>query len=667
MGKLYMQDGARPASAARYRVMTKWASGGMADVYVARQQGVGGFDKVVALKFLRDVGDGPEGLYEMFLDEARTSALLSHPCIVHTFDVGAIDDRPYMAMEFVHGETLARLARSVHHARGSFPPEIAAHVARQIADALHYAHGLCDHEGAPLRLVHRDVSPSNILVSFDGGVKLLDFGVARVATQAHSTRAGMVKGKFSYMSPEQVCGMAIDHRSDIFSLGLVMWQTLTGEPAVVGDNLPDVLRQICEAQFDPPSAAGAKSDPELDAIVMRALECDPAARYPTAGALAEALAIYLSRAAPGFDGAGALRDLMTEQFADRRGRLASVLKGNDGVEIGTGSGAFDLMPSSTFTRSSSIAYPTAAACELTGDDDLEIFVTEEPAESPGQTPSRHHRRLWIAVAAAAAAATATAIVAGAIQFSDLSIDVPSTPEPPRVAQRAPAAASQPPPALAREPALAAPTIEPAPVPQPAAAPQPAPPQPAAAPPPRTPIARVRPAPVATRPMRHLPSSVRSAPAAAPAAPPIASAAPRTPAPDAGPPPAPVAAAPAPSAAAPTPAAPQGSLDAVPSIRQVSVDGPLPTSELQSAIERVTDQFRACYRSAARRAGKTPAISVRISFVVDEGRAARNARVTADRLGVSACVRGAISKIRTRVAPDVGTARVVAVVSFAPTR
>src|SRR5688500_9441006 len=159
----------------------------MADVYLARQQGAGGFDKLVALKFLRIRSDEDDGLEQMFLAEARTAALLSHPNIVQTFDVGALADRPYIAMELVHGETLGRFARKVREMLGDFPVALAVAITRDLAHALQYAHTLCDLEGRPLHLVHRDVSPSNVMLSFEGSVKLLDFGIARVANTSGAT------------------------------------------------------------------------------------------------------------------------------------------------------------------------------------------------------------------------------------------------------------------------------------------------------------------------------------------------------------------------------------------------------------------------------------------------------------------------------------------------
>ena len=183
----------------RYLVLARWAGGGMADIYVARQRGAEGFDKLVALKLMRpDVAEEAE-FREMFFSEARTSALLSHPGIVQTFDAGEIQGRIYMVMELVNGEPLNRLLRVIRDT-GPLTVPLAVQIVREVAIVLDYAHTLRDLQGRPLELVHRDVSPSNIMLSHEGNVKLLDFGVAKVANRAQSTRAGVLKGKTSYMA-----------------------------------------------------------------------------------------------------------------------------------------------------------------------------------------------------------------------------------------------------------------------------------------------------------------------------------------------------------------------------------------------------------------------------------------------------------------------------------
>jgi hypothetical protein len=648
VAKLSSHIGERPATVARYRVLAKWASGGMADVYLARQRGAGGFDKLVALKFLRAVGDEADSFYQMFLDEARTAALLNHPCIVQTFDVGAIDERPYMTMEFVHGETLGRFARSVRRARGRFPVDLAAHLTRELASALQYAHTLRNIDGEPLHLVHRDVSPSNALVSFEGAVKLLDFGIARVATQTHTTRAGVLKGKFSYMSPEQVSGEPVDHRSDIFSLGLVMWQLLTGEQAFQADSDPALLHLVSRAEIAPPSDAGVVCSSELDSIVMRALTVKAADRYQTAGAFAEALARYLAHVAPGYDGGKEIRLLMAEHFAERRERLAAAVKNSDGFDFG--SQEMDALTPALRTPPSGYGMFLADHGRAPEPEVEEIvYTTAAPATMASMEGPRRGRLLAVGVVLVAAV--------GLFLLRDQLIgadgDDPVAMNDARVAADTVTVLAEPQPVVVvsrpEPPAL---EVDASPAPPAAVAP--------------APVGRtLRPPPTRRRPEIEPKRKIsRAEPAIdAGAAPPPRSHEPRAPAPA----PAPGRTAPPPATTPVAPPRETGSLDATPSLVRVAVQGPLPTSELENAIGRVTDDFRACYRSAARKAGRTPALTIKISFVIDEGRAARSARVGGDSLGVAGCMRSAISKIRTRVAPDVGTASASALVKFTPTR
>ena len=638
-------------------MLAKWAVGGMADVYLARQQGAGGFDKLVALKFLRVRSDEDDGLEGMFLAEARTAALLSHPNIVHTFDVGALADRPYIAMELVHGETLGRFSRKVREVLGDFPVALAVAITRDLAHALEYAHTLSDLDGRPLHLVHRDVSPSNVMVSFEGAVKLLDFGIARVANSAQTTRAGVLKGKFSYMSPEQASGEPVDHRSDIYSLALVMWQLLTGEQAYHAESELEMIKMVGRGEIAPPSQAGARSVPKLDAIVMRALDSNPADRYQRAGAFGDALNGYLVRNSPGLDAGKVIRGFLGQHFAAQKERLATAVRGGgDGFDMA--SSAVDFMMTPTAAR--------AWVDGSTGGGSRGAFAVGSQTVAEAADPRRGRRRRAVALAATVTALAAAGLFlvrsqraavhgAGGSELALATND--ARPDPARTASPAELASPAAEDAAARPPPGAADGAPPAIV---AGLKRPA---------------EKSPAPRPARNLRSIPPPVRSTPDAGArheekrtrtSAPADASVAPATPRP---PPPAPAPR--PPTAVTPPPRAPAaiqpGSLDAAPSLVKVAVDGPLPSSELESAIGRVSDQFRGCYRAAARKAGRTPALTVKISFVIDEGRAARSAHVSGDTLGVGSCMKAAIAKIRTRVAPDVGTAAVSGLVRFTPTR
>jgi serine/threonine protein kinase len=261
----------------RYTVVRHLASGGMAELYVARQQAVGGFEKQLVLKVLqRRYADNPR-VVEMFLDEARLAAKLNHPSIVHVYDVAEEDGVKFIAMEHIHGETLTDIIRRGVSVGNYLPLEHGLHIISQAAAGLAYAHGSFGAEGAPLRIVHRDVSPSNILVSYEGQTKIVDFGIARIQDQIRE-ESGMRPGKASYMSPEQVAGEGADYRSDIFSLGIILYEISLGQRLWRGP-ADEVMRRIVEEKVPPPTSVRRDYPPALELIVMRALEKRPADRY----------------------------------------------------------------------------------------------------------------------------------------------------------------------------------------------------------------------------------------------------------------------------------------------------------------------------------------------------------------------------------------------------
>ncbi len=250
----------------------------MATVYRASLSGEGGFAKELAVKVVRpELAEEPQ-FVEMFLDEARLSARLSHANVVHTFDFGQADGVWFLAMEFVRGPTLAGLQR-ISQARG-IPLGVARslHVAGEVARGLGYAHRLRDETGASLGLVHRDVSPQNVLISREGEVKLADFGIAKAAWRSTVTRPGHVRGKCAYMAPEQARGLELDARTDVFALGVVLWECLTGRPLFEGASDGAVLLQVLQREIVPPSRLAAGVPAEVDAFVLRMLARDPALR-----------------------------------------------------------------------------------------------------------------------------------------------------------------------------------------------------------------------------------------------------------------------------------------------------------------------------------------------------------------------------------------------------
>jgi serine/threonine protein kinase len=273
--------------------------GGMAEVYRAVAHGLEGFQRVFVIKrILKDKSTAPE-FVEMFVNEARISALLNHPNIVQIYDFGQIEGSYFLAMEHVRGKDLLSVLRQLRATGNHMSAEVAAYIAQQVALGLDYAHTLT-HAGKNLKIVHRDVSPSNIMLLRAGGVKLLDFGIAKAAMEIkteNETQAGLVKGKLSYVSPEQIKGAGvIDGRSDVFALGVVLWESLTGRRLFFDRNDFQTMRNVVERPVPPPSTQRQDVPAALDFIVLRALERDPERRYPDARTMADELEAVLQEA-----------------------------------------------------------------------------------------------------------------------------------------------------------------------------------------------------------------------------------------------------------------------------------------------------------------------------------------------------------------------------------
>jgi serine/threonine protein kinase len=278
-----------------YELQQRIATGGMAEVYLARREGPHGFQKVVAVKrILPQLAQDPD-FVAMFVDEARVCARLAHPNIVQVFDFGEQDGELYMAMEYVDGTTAARLVRAAASKNEEVPLDAALYIALSVLRGLDYAHAARDDDGRPLDLVHRDVSPGNVLIDRSGAVKLTDFGIARAAEIERRTDAGQLKGKLGYMSPEQVVGKELDSRSDLFTVGIVLAELVMLRPLFSGPNEIDVLMRIRDADLGVLDRASQKVPDDVRAVLFRALARDRALRYPTAAAFADAIEEILRR------------------------------------------------------------------------------------------------------------------------------------------------------------------------------------------------------------------------------------------------------------------------------------------------------------------------------------------------------------------------------------
>jgi eukaryotic-like serine/threonine-protein kinase len=274
------------ASQSRFEVIRKIARGGMGEVYLARQVGIEGFSKDVVLKRIHaSLADDPT-LTTMFLEEARIAALLDHPNIVQIYGLGRQDNHYFIVMEYVPGLSLSRLIKKLE---APLPLNLAIQIAAEVAAGLQFAHDKRDEHGEPLNLVHRDVSPPNILLSTSGSVKITDFGIAKVKWSSSHTRAGVVKGKYSYLTPEQVRGETADRRSDLYSLGLILYEITTGQRAYPSGKDTDILRAIASGRFRPPEEVLPGYPQDLRDVLMKALATERAERFPECQEFQDAL------------------------------------------------------------------------------------------------------------------------------------------------------------------------------------------------------------------------------------------------------------------------------------------------------------------------------------------------------------------------------------------
>jgi tRNA A-37 threonylcarbamoyl transferase component Bud32 len=288
-------------SLGRYQLIRKVAQGGMAEVFLAKSYGPHGFEKPVAVKRILSRYARDRQFVEMLIDEARICSVLNHPNIVPVHDFHADEEDCYLVMEYVAGRSLSNLLRSLQDQDRALATEHLIYVVKETAVGLHHAHAKVDKAGRPLRVVHRDVSPQNVLVSYEGFVKVIDFGIARARDRLAQTEAGTIKGKVRYLSPEQVECEELDGRSDMFSLGIILWESLTGRLLFNGETDAQVIDQIAAAKVADPREFNKQVPEELSRTVLRALARKPDARFPTCDALAAELRGILARMNPDYD------------------------------------------------------------------------------------------------------------------------------------------------------------------------------------------------------------------------------------------------------------------------------------------------------------------------------------------------------------------------------
>ncbi len=280
----------QPIQFGKYTLYERIGRGGMADVFKGRITGPAGFERVFVVKRILPHLSDDQAFIKMFVEEAKLSARLNHPNIVQIFELGSVDDEFFISMEHVPGHDLAETMRTLWKVFGAPRPDMVAYIGREMCRALGYAHGLRDEHGNPLGMIHRDVSPSNVMLSYEGAVKLLDFGIAKaLGDTPEVTKSGTLKGKYAYMAPEQTEGDDVDARIDIFAAGIVMHEVLTGRRLFKAQNDIQTIERVRRCEVRPPSQFNPACSPELDAVVLKALARNRDDRFQTASEMADAL------------------------------------------------------------------------------------------------------------------------------------------------------------------------------------------------------------------------------------------------------------------------------------------------------------------------------------------------------------------------------------------
>jgi serine/threonine-protein kinase len=294
MPEISVERSATPRIVGRYALFSEIAAGGMATVHLGRLLGQVGFSRTVAVKRLHPQYAKDEEFTSMFVDEARLASRIQHPNVVSTLDVVKTTEELFLVMEYVPGEALSKLVRNAAKRGERIPPNVVLGVMSGMLHGLHAAHEAKSETREPLNIVHRDISPQNVLVGIDGGARVLDFGVAKAALRSGATKDGQMKGKLSYMSPEQLNGKDIDRRSDIFACGVVLWEALAGKRLFSGADAGEILTKVLTSDIPSPGTVVPGLPDAVSDAVMKALERDPDARFQTA----REFAIALEQAAP---------------------------------------------------------------------------------------------------------------------------------------------------------------------------------------------------------------------------------------------------------------------------------------------------------------------------------------------------------------------------------
>ena len=387
----------------KYQLIASLGQGGMATVYLALVAGPGGFNKLFAVKVLReDLLDGSDEGVQMFWDEARLSAQLTHSNIVQTFEVGQADGHSFLAMEYLDGQTY-RGVRARAAGQGGLPLHEELRILAETARGLQYLHELKSHTGASLGVVHRDVSPQNVFITYEGQAKILDLGVAKVATAQHMTQVGVIKGKLEYIAPEQLRGEELDGRADVFALGAMLWESVTGKHFGGGRKVADATRMHNRLSGGERKVLDLVPDApeELVAIIQHATAVRPADRMPTAAAFAEALDNFLE-ARGKKPNAKSLAAVLSPLFAADRKEIHELI--DEQIQrVKSGSGQGDTMSGALPQIGPSETVSTSGVY-VGGRDDSSVSRSEVSVVNPGLLAPRANNKKWLLVGALAASA-----------------------------------------------------------------------------------------------------------------------------------------------------------------------------------------------------------------------------------------------------------------------
>ncbi len=384
----------------KYFVGARLAAGGTASVYLARLAGPHNFERLVALKIIHEHLSDEQEFVNMFLDEANLAARLNHPNIVHLYELAKEEGELFLAMEYLHGQPLSQLSERAASLGISLPPDLVAWIGVRAAEGLSHAHELTDADGKPVGLVHRDISPHNIFVTYDGIVKVVDFGIARAEGRIAKTALGQLKGKFGYMSPEQALGHPFDHRADLFALGATLWEVALGARLFKGEDEVDTLRLVVESNVPPARELQPDFPEDLERVLHRALDPDPEQRYSSSAEIARDLGEVIE-ASGTRDHKQTLSTIITELFAEERANQERAIgelreqavrvdsegvRGSESVETQI----FDVQPPTESPRRAlplvaaalAVALLVALSVSWFGKDDAVVAAPPPPAPAP---------------------------------------------------------------------------------------------------------------------------------------------------------------------------------------------------------------------------------------------------------------------------------------------